>query len=91
MADERKCYAGDLGSDALGKTVIVPEHGHEGERRGVVVSVSHGSGLTGKAITTVLMTPAGSMGVQQAVTVDATVVVEVRAARVALVTGGDAA
>lgn len=91
MADERRCYAGDLGSDALGKTVIVPAHGLDGERRGVVVAVSHGTGLTGKPITTVQVRPLGSIGVQQAWTVDATVVVEVRAARVALVPGGDAA
>lgn len=25
MADERKCYAGDLGSDALGKTIVFSE------------------------------------------------------------------
>ena len=25
MADERKCYAGDLGSDALGKHVLIQD------------------------------------------------------------------
>lgn len=91
MADERKAYAGDLGSDAIGKTVIVPEHGEHGERRGVVQSVSHFMGLTGKPVTSVLVVPSGSIGVRQVWTVDATVVVEVRGSRVAVVPGGDAA
>lgn len=92
MGDERKAYAGDLGSDVLGRTVIVPAHGEHGERRGVVQSVSHFLGLTGKPVTSVLVTPLGSIGVRQVWTVDATVVVEVKAARVAVApAGGDAA
>lgn len=91
MADERKAYAGDLGSDVIGKTVVVPAHGEHGERRGVVQSVSHFVGLTGKPVSSVLVVPAGSIGVKQVWTVDATVLVEVRSARVAVVPGGDAA
>jgi hypothetical protein len=91
MADKREAYAGDLSSEAIGKTVVVPAHGADGERRGVVLAATHGSGLTGKPITTVLVQPHGSSGVQQAWTVGATVVVEVRAARAAVVPGGDAA
>lgn len=78
MADERKCYAGDLGSDALGKTVVVPKHGLEDERRGLVLSVAHEDGLTGKPITSVVLRPSDSIGVRQLVTVDSMVIVEVQ-------------
>jgi hypothetical protein len=78
VADERKCYAGDLGSDAIGKTVVVPRHGLDDERRGTVLSVSHDQGLTGKPITSVVMRPGQSIGVRQLVTVDSLVVVEVK-------------
>lgn len=63
----------------------------DGERRGVILAVTHGTGLTGKQITTVLVQPHGSIGMQQALTVDATVVEEFRAALAASVPGGDAA
>jgi hypothetical protein len=78
VADERRCYAGDLGSDALGKTVVVPKHGLDDERQGEVLSVSHDAGLTGKPITSVVMRPTGSIGVRQLVTVDSMVTVEVQ-------------
>jgi len=78
MADERRCYAGDLGSDALGKTVVVPKHGLDDERQGMVLSVSHDLGLKGKPITSVVMRPSSSIGVRQLVTVDSLVVVEVK-------------
>jgi hypothetical protein len=41
MADERKCYAGDLSSDALGKTVVTPATHGEEARTGTVVEVVH--------------------------------------------------
>lgn len=78
MADERKAYAGDLGSDAIGKTVVVPKHGLDGERQGVVSSVSHDTGATGKPVTSVTFVPAGPLESAPLVVVDSTVIVEVR-------------
>lgn len=78
MADERKAYAGDLGSDALGKTVVLPQHGLDDERKGVVLSVSHDTGMTGKPITSVVFRPEGPLASRRLATVDSMVIVEVK-------------
>lgn len=41
MADERKCYAGDLSLDALGKTVLTPATHGEEAHSGRVLEVVH--------------------------------------------------
>lgn len=81
MADERKCYAGDLGSDALGKTVMVPATHGERARSGVVREVVHFLGVSPRrARTQVVLEPArGELSGAPMVELDSNVVVEVAA------------
>lgn len=50
MADERKCYAGDLGSDALGKHVDLGDE----VRVGPVIEITHRVNARGVKTTRVL-------------------------------------
>lgn len=78
MADERKCYAGDLGSDALGKTVAVPQSGLDEAHAGTLALVSHFVGVAGKPVTELRFAPAELLGSSRVLTVDDAVTVEVR-------------
>ncbi|MBF4603725.1 hypothetical protein [Curtobacterium sp. VKM Ac-2884] len=78
MADERKCYAGDLGSDALGKTVAVPVTGLDGAHTGTLSLVSHFMGVAGKPVTELRFSPSEVLGSSKVLTVDDAVTVEVR-------------
>lgn len=78
MADERKCYAGDLGSDALGKTVAVPASGLDVAHEGTLTMVSHFVGVTGKPVAELRFAPSELLGSSRVVTVDDAVTVEVR-------------
>jgi hypothetical protein len=78
VADERKCYAGDLGSDVLGKTVAVPATGLDDAHTGTLSLVSHFVGVAGKPVTELRFAPAEVLGSSKVLTVDDAVTVEVR-------------
>ena len=78
MADERKCYAGDLGSDALGKTVSVPKSGLDEAHVGTLTMVSHFVGAAGKPVAEMRFAPSEVLGSSRVLTVDDAVTVEVR-------------
>lgn len=80
MADERKCYAGDLGSDVLRKTVFTPATDGERARSGVVGEVVHLIGLAPqRARTQIIFLPApGDLGRARLVELDSNVIVEVK-------------
>lgn len=50
MADERKCYAGDLGTDALGKRVLLGDEVVVGP----VVEITHNLNVRGVKTTRVM-------------------------------------
>lgn len=72
MADKRECFAGDLTSDAIGKTIVVPANGLNAATEGVLVEVTHFVGMTSRPVTQVVFDD------ERVLSIDHTVTVEVR-------------